>query len=520
MSKLISLLLLFCFSISVIYAEQKKLEEFIKFNPSGHNEIGLIQINDKGAEINQSTLIYVKNAVEYYKKRKPIMVILQLNTPGGELFAAEKISDLLKDLDTQYSIPVVAFIDNWAISAGAMLAYSCRFIAVTKDAAMGAAEPITIGEGGQMTTATEKVNSAVRADFSNRARFFDRNPYIAEAMVDKDVILVLRDGNIIKLNAEDQIAKTDTIISPKGKLLTLRADQMIEYGVADIMLPPEKLEPITEAELQKGEWPASKNLLFQDSFFAKIPDAKIQAYQMDWKTRFFVILAIPMVSSILFLGMVIGFYMEMNHPGAGLPGSIAIACLSLIVMSSFSQEIGNILEVILVFVGIAFIVIDLFFIPTFGLLGIIGGIFFLVGLFGLMLPGLENVHYEFDTQTFNAAGETFMHHLTWLAGTFLLSIACVLLLGRYVMPSVGRFSKLILVGGEQEGFIAGVEAKTLPQPGAKGEVMATLRPTGKIVIEGNIYDAISEGEYLEIGTKIVITRLDGNVIVVEEQGGE
>jgi membrane-bound serine protease (ClpP class) len=530
-NKLITFAFLFIISFVCVYAEdanlQTRLEEYIKFDPSGPNEIGLIQINEKNAEINQATWIYIKKAAEYYKKVKPKFIILELNTPGGELFVAQKISDQLKSLDTQDNIPVVAFINNWAISAGAMIAYSCRFITVVKDGAMGAAEPITIGESGQMTTASEKVNSAVRADFANRASFFDRNPYIAEAMVDKDIILVLREGKIIKLDAEDQIIKTgsspDVLVSPKGKLLTLRAEQLIEYGVADILLPPLKLEPVTQDELAKGSWPASKNLLFHAPFFDKIPQATIHMYQMDWKTQFFVWLANPVINSLLVLGMMLGFYIEFNHPGAGLPGSIAVACLSLIVMSSFSQEIGNMLELVLLIVGLAFVAIDIFWIPTFGLLGIIGAVFFIAGLVGLMLPGIENVNYEFDTKTFNAAGETFVQHLSWLAGTFLLALGIMLLLGRYVMPSLHRFSRLMLVGNEQsakDGYVAGPDPKSLPQPGVKGQVIATLRPGGKIMIDDTIYDALSEGEYLEKGTSIVISRIDGNIIVVDKQEGE
>ena len=107
------------------------------------------------------------------------------------MFAAQQISDALKELDTQYGIPVVAYINNWAISAGAMLAYSCRYIVVVKDASMGAAAPVIASETGEMKEASEKINSAMRADFAGgRARFFDRNPNIAEGMVDKDLILV------------------------------------------------------------------------------------------------------------------------------------------------------------------------------------------------------------------------------------------------------------------------------------------------------------------------------------------
>ena len=226
-----------------------------------------------------------------------------------------------------------------------MLASSSRIITTVKDGSMGAAEPVYAGVEGQMQSASEKVNSALRADFANRAHFFDRNPLIAEAMVDKEMILVLRRGEVIQLENESQIELTgsdpDLVISKKGKLLTLTSEQMILYGVADILLPPTKLQGITPKEKQAGEWPGSKMLLFQAPFFSEIPNVTVHAYQMDWKTEFFVFLATPLVSSLLFMGLMIGAYMEMNHPGLGLPGFIAGSALFLIVLSTYSHELSN-----------------------------------------------------------------------------------------------------------------------------------------------------------------------------------
>jgi len=502
----------------------KELEEHIRFSEDGNNLVGLIHVDDKNSQISQATWIYVKSALEYYKKKKPKFIILELNTPGGEVFASQKISDALKEMDTQHDIPVVAFINNWAISAGAMLAYSCRFIAVTKDASMGAAEPVFAGEGGKMVSAPEKVNSALRADFANRASFFDRNPDIAEAMVDKDIILVYRHGKVLRLDNEDKIrtkgASPDEVISAKGKLLTLNTDDMMKYGVANIKLSPAKVGLITDAERTAGKWPASKMLLFQDSFFKKIPNAVVDEYQMDWKTRFLSLLSSPAVASLLFLGMMIGFYVEINSPGFGFPGSIGLMCLFLIILSSFALEVANTLELILLLVGVAFIALDLFLIPTFGILGVVGIVFFFMGLFGMMLPGIENVDFEFDTQTFNAAGEVFVQRLAWLCGSLVMAIVGMALLGRYVLPSFSGFAPLILAGNEEdreEGYVAGADPKTLPQPGTEGIVLATLRPAGKVEIDQKIYDAITSGSYIEKGEPIQVERLDGSVVIVRKR---
>ncbi|MCB1111905.1 MAG: ATP-dependent Clp protease proteolytic subunit [Chlamydiales bacterium] len=500
----------------------ESLRNHIKFSEEGPNLVGYIKIGDHSSMISQSTWLFVKSAMEYYKEKKPIFIILELNTPGGEVFAAQQISDALQNIDTQESIPVVTFINDWAISAGAMLAYSTRFITVAKDGSMGAAEPVTAGEGGKMVALPEKINSALRADFANRARFFDRNSDLAEAMVDKDIILVLRNGKVVRLNSDEQIRlkgpNPDVVITEKGKLLTLTAEQLINYGVADQLLMPTRLEPITTAEKEKAQWPASKELLFQDPFFAAIPNAIVDEYHMDWKTQFFVILAMPLVSSLLFLGLLMGFYIEFNTPGFGLPGSIGLICLLLIIISNLSLEFANWLEVILMLSGIILVAVELFFIPTGGILGFVGAIFCLGGLFAIMLPGVETVDFEFDTGTVNAAGEVFFERLVWFSGTLVVAFVLMVLLTRYISPSWAGINRLVLLGHEldrEAGFFAGEDPRNLPSPGSKGVVFATLRPSGKVEIAGKIYEAVTAGDFIEKGTEIIVQRLDGSVMIVE-----
>jgi membrane-bound ClpP family serine protease len=483
--------------------------------------VGLIKIDDRTNGITQGTWLYVKGALDRYKEMKPDFIILELNTPGGEVFTAQKISDALKEMDTQYKIPCVAYINNWAISAGAMLAYSCRYIVVVTDASMGAAEPVIASETGEMKEASEKVRSAIRADFANRARFFGRNPSIAEGMVDKDLILVLRNGEIRKVDNENQIQTSDMLVKPKGKLLTLDAEQLIQFGVADLKVEPKQLALITRQEEEKGEWPAEKMLLFSAPFFNSIPNAVVDEFKPDWKTRFFMILANPIVSSALFLGMMVGFYIELNTPGVTLPGTIGALCLFLIILSSFAQEIGNVLELIFLVVGMMIILAEIFILPTFGLLGVIGILFFLVGLFGLMLPGIGSIGFDFDTQTLNAAGEAFMHQLVWLCGTIVAGTIIIALLARYVLPAFSPFKRFVLTGHEQEGYAAVETARELPPVGAKGEVVATLRPAGKVDIQETIFDAVSTGSFIEKGTKVKVVGHDsGNIIVASDEGEE
>ena len=195
-------------------------KEYISYSETEQNLIGYLYIGHD-RPIDQATYIYVKFALDDYKKKGVRFIILHLNTPGGEVLSSMKITDLLQKCDVRDHIPIVAFIDDWAISAGAMLAYACRFIAVIPNSIMGAAEPVLIGKEGQMEAASEKVNSALRAEFASLASFYNRNPLVAEAMVDKDMILVIRNRKIIKLRNEKDVIMSghspDILITDRGE---------------------------------------------------------------------------------------------------------------------------------------------------------------------------------------------------------------------------------------------------------------------------------------------------------------
>lgn len=503
----------------------EELARYVQYTPGQENHIGRLLINDRQNGISQSTWIYVNAALNHYKKTKPSCIILELNTPGGEVFAAQQISDALKDMDTQYGIPVIAYINNWAISAGAMLAYSCRFIVVAKDGSMGAAEPVLMGQAGEMQSASEKVNSALRTDFANRAKFFGRDGNIAEAMVDKDIILVERHGKVVRLNSEDEIQKgglsPDIIISPKGKLLTLNADELLKYGVANFLLQPLKHEPLSEKEEVTGTYPLSKSELSQITFFQKLAPCVIDTYQMDWQTKFFAFLALPAITSILFLGLIIGFYVEMTTPGFGFAGMVGLLCLFFIVLSSFAMQAIHWLEPILFIFGLLLLCMEIFAFPTFGLLAVIGVLFMLVGLGGMMLPGITSVEYTGDT--LNAAGEYVLSRLGWLSASLLVALLVIAILSRYVTPRLHLMKRFVLgdtqllATGSHEMKSSSPTPQVTLKTGDEAVVLMTLRPSGKILFKDVELDAISTGSFVEKGKKVRVVGIEGEKIVVEER---
>jgi len=495
-----------CFSQS--QAIVSSLNQKIKYSDTEVNNVGYISI-PMDRQIDQSTFIHVKLAMEDFRKNGAVFVLLDLNTPGGQVFAAQKVSSLLRELDMQYDIPVVAFINNWAVSAGAMLAYACRYIAVTPFSIMGAAEPV-ISTGSEVKQASEKINSALRAEFMNLAATYNRNQDIAEAMVDQDVILVYRNNRIVKLQDKDQIKQSDEIISNKGKLLTLNSDALRKYGIADIFLPAQKNDSISKQSQDKEAF--ERSLLFQHYFFKNIPNVQILTYK-DWKTGFFSFLSHPIVSSLLLMGMLIGFYLEVNTPGFGVFGGIALGCLSLILLNSLAIQAINWLEIIMLLSGIALIIIELFVIPGFGFVGILGIVLTIAGLFAFMVPNIQDITFNPDKVTLTAISA--FHKLTWLVASILIAAFVIFLLWKYLFPRFGLFNHIVLKG-EQEGYVSGISKEMLPNVGDTGVVFTSLKTAGKVLLNEKLYDVSSEREYIEKGEKVIVVRIVGNRILVRK----
>lgn len=501
---------------------QERLETHIPFKKTEKNLIGHLLINDWKSGINEATWIYVKSALDYYKKIRPSCIILELDTPGGELYATQRIADALQKIDSQHHIPVIALINNHAYSAGAMLAYSCRFIFHTSDASMGAAEVVFQTQEG-METAPEKVNSAFRTDFANCAQYYDRNPILAEAMVDKHSIVVLRHGKVIKLDEPQQIRyegmDPDIVISARNKLLTLSAKQLVDLKVGDYQVSFEGVSLKTEKALQRGKWPLKQSLLHSHPYFAAVPQAEVLAYRMDWKLHFIAFLATPWVSSLLFLGLMLGIYMEFNTPGLGLPGLVASICLFLMVLASFSIQAAHVLDLVMVFLGLFLLALEVFVIPGFGLVGFFGLVFVLSGVLSMMLPAIDTVSYDMGSRSFNVAGEVFAQRLAWLCGSILVFVFLMFLFARYGLHRLGMLRQFVSQGEQNvsEGYVSGLDPQTLPEEGSLGQSYSPLRPSGKVLIDGEVFDAQSLGVFIEKDRSIVVTQVRGSLLIVKEK---
>ena len=412
------------------------------------------------------------------KDPKAVAVLSHIHTPGGRVDAAVRIRDAL----LRSKVPTIALIESEAISAGALIALAHDYIVIVPGGTIGAATPIQMAGGGEAQAVGEKMVSYVRGVFRATAEAKDRDPAVAEAMVDKDKVVPK--------------------LAPKGKLLTMSAMEAHAWGVADLLLDDE------EAMMKE----------------TGLAGQKVVRVVSNWAERIARVLTHPVVSGLLMTFGFLGLLMEFYSPGFGVTGAIGLTCLFLFFFGHYVVRLAGLEELGMFLLGLALLAVELFVTPGFGLLGAAG--------LGLVLAGLVlslialPIDVSFDTGELASA---FVRVMVSLAATIVMAVVLGKKLGGW-----GAFRRLVLadaVTGRAVGF-GGPQAQDgeprpesaaageAPPPGSFGVARTDLRPSGKVRVAGGTYDAITGGEGITKGARVEVRGTRGSALVVREAEGE
>jgi membrane-bound serine protease (ClpP class) len=442
-------------------------------------------------------------------------LIYEIQTYGGLLQSGDDISKYFI-LDVGKKAKTVAYITTEAISAGAMISVSCRDIIMLENTTIGDCAPIAIGtklEGVER----EKTESFTRAAFMRAAEANGYPAALLKAMVSMQ-IEVYRIKNLqtdeyeffeaefLPKDANEYDVDNKQLIVKDDELLTLTASQAFEYGVARAVV--------------KELAGAVKFLSDRDGVsFTGEP----MMLRTNWSEEMVRWLNSPAVMAVLVMLAMLGVYIEFNTPGLGLPGMVAVICFAIIIGSKYLVGLANWVEVALFVVGILLLMVEIFILPGFGIAGVLGIACILAGLFGMLIKNppdkLPWPQTEFDWQLFT-------NGVLGLSIGFMGFVVLAWLLTKY-LPRLQFLSGLILVpaaaklGTEMEvSMTVPPESETAGvKVGDIGEVISTLRPTGKARFGDAIVDVVAEAEFLDKDTKVEIIEIHGNRVVVRPAKG-
>ncbi len=469
-------------------------------------------------EINPFRVVFVRRGIQKAETAGADYIIFDIDTFGGRVDSALQITTLIGSAENTKTIayvPASAEGTGVSWSAGALISLACETIYMAPGTSIGAAAPVYQTQEG-MEMAPEKTVSAVRTQMAALA---EKNGYpeaVALAMVDVDVELleVYIDGER-RLASRDEMAGLErqarqadqtieegNIISKSGKLLTFTAGDMEEYGLS------------------------SGTVRNRDALFVELGADEDSAVVLSESTadRAAAFITSAAVTGILVLIGLVALYMEITSPGFGVPGTIAIICFAVVFLGSALLGTVGSIELLMFIAGVILLIVEIFLIPGFGVTGI-GGLV-------LMAAALVLSRQDFIWPEFAWEWDVFRRNLITIGLSVVGSLVFFGVMLR-LFPRLPLFNRLILAGpGEGPGslsndpelveFTSGgspsIDAETKEKlAGATGTAVTTLRPAGKADIFGEIYDVKTEGAYIDRGTEVEVTRVQGNHIMVKKR---
>ena len=348
---------------------------------------------------------FVERSLEEARESGASAVVLDIDTPGGRVDAAERMADAISDSE----VPVYAYINRRALSAGALISLAAQRIYMRPGSVIGAATPVT-GEGQR---APEKIVSAMRSSMRALAEARSLDPAVAEAMVDEQIEV--------------------PGVSEAGQLLTLTTEEAVDLAYAE----------------EVDGWNALMATLGTSG-------GQVVDQEVNWAERLVRFLSNPVVSPFLLSLGFLGLLVEIRTPTLGLAGAVGVTSLALFFGSHMLVGLAGLEGLIIFGLGITLMLIEAFFIPGFGIFGILGGIGALAGVYMSMLGGLP-VSGDFAR-----------------AGTVLSSALALVLVGSWLMvkrlPSNRRLTNLGIFLGEETSAETGIH---LP-----GAATGACRPGG------------------------------------------
>ena len=298
---------------------------------------------------------------------------------------------------------------------------------------------------------TVKTVSALRAEFESTAQRNHRDPRLAAAMVDT--------------NADAPQYKKH------GAILTLRADDAKRAGIADSI-------------------DASLSDALRDNHLQGVPTTTAEYTFGEQVARF---ATSPEVSGLLLTIGMLGLLIEMQtlHGIAGLVGVLSFALFfGTHVYAGFS----NGLVIGLAVLGVFGILYELHVVPGHGAPGILGGIALLLA-----------VLLAFGIPFFFVAVQT-------ISTAIILTVAFFWVATRY-WPENAFMRRLTFAAAQGPEYVTSRDLTSLR--GRAGTAASFLRPAGVATTEGQRVDVLTEGDFIQAGTPIRVTRVEGARVFVE-----
>jgi membrane-bound serine protease (ClpP class) len=428
--------------------------------------------------IDMITLKSLERRMQQARDNGADAVVIDINTPGGEMTAMLDICNLFKDRsDTPANI--VAWIHPQAYSAGAIIALACREIVVAPGSIFGDAAPIQIGALGLQSlgpTERAKILSFIEPELLDSARRNHYDENLVQAFVRlTDGLWMLentRTGERAFVDRSEYrgifgaepppTLANQPIVAPTATAPAGAATQPVRAVVRpafDTSIPrtsdqaglseqdkaghqafaqalPTPRAPLTAAD--RHEWKLvrqvvddqtlltvrSDEALYYGLATAVIADdsellnyfgaSTLSRYDESWSEGMVRVLVSWPVRAILIIIFLLALFIEMASPGLGVFGAVAVTALLVLIGAPALAGMADWWEILLIIAGLALVLAEIFVVPGTGFVGIAGVLCLLGGLVATFVAG--------DITTDQGQSELWTGLLTTLTAIFVSGV--------------------------------------------------------------------------------------------------
>ena len=420
------------------------------------------------------------------------MLIVRLNTPGGDIDACLRIAQELAKLNPK-EVFTVAWVESPAVGPTSLIALACDQIVMTTEGVLGTAGdvPVTAQELEDSIPLIQRICEEKQIGWS-----------LAQGLIDPDLSVSryrnTRSGQFQILSAEELAEQTDpkmwTAVESIDLSRGLSATEAIRMGIS---------RPIVDDYEQ-----------FKTSFQLLDDPIRLEPSPADkWIKNLARELASPWIAAWLLFGAVFLLSTEMSNPGIGIPGFLGTLCLMMFFWSQYLDGNANWLEILLFVVGVVFVLLEVFVIPGFGVFGIGGLIMIVAGIvlasqtFIIPRNSEELARLPASLSMVLAAGSGFF------AGIFFIRkyLTTMPIFRRIMLQPPAADESLSPEQRDQKESL--VDRRHMI--GKTGTTMTPLVPAGKAQIGNDLIDVISDGRLIERNLPIRVIEVTGNRVVVE-----
>jgi len=498
-------------------------------------------------EITDITVESLKRRMEEARNQGVKVVVFEIDTPGGLVTSSIAIADLIKNFE---GIKTIAWVNTNAHSGGTIVAVACDEIVMARSSRMGDSQVIMIGPSGVGAVPEElqpKAYTPVLAEFraSCRLRGYDQNLCEAFVLPEREVWWIenTKTGERRFVFTEEKEKLIPEVKPPAPSKAEKSADAQDEEAVAPIAAPI--VEPASEwklvekyhdlvldmevktrqpivpgdqlLEMSAGEAQAygfSKGIVANESDLRSRYDlASVLRLVPSWSEALAFWMTSIWVRGFLIVIILLGAYVEFHTPGVGVPGLVALICLAIFVVAPYLTGLANVWEILCLMLGFLLISLEVFVLPGFGVAGISGIVLVIVGLLATFVPEEPGRSFPIYLPSLPDT----VHHLK----TALITVICAMgtsligmvMLSRF-LPRLPVLSRMVPANPTPSDVLVEDPYHGTARVGDLGQALGPLRPAGKARFGGTLVDAVTQGEYLEPGTRVEIIEQRGNRVVV------